>query len=54
MEQASKAFKRASVALLSHGRPIPYQLFNNWGVVEHRYEAALRVYRGPLPPPPPH
>ncbi len=36
MEQASKAFQRASKALLAHGRSIPYQLWNNWGVVEHR------------------
>jgi hypothetical protein len=36
MENASKAFKRATSALLSHGRSVPYQLWNNWGVVEHR------------------
>ena len=38
MEQANKCFKRAASALLSHGRAIPYQLFNNWGVVEHRLQ----------------
>jgi hypothetical protein len=37
MELASKSFKKASDALLSHGRSIPYQLWNNWGVVEHRF-----------------